>query len=285
MRAVSDGKGRIGTVFHETFPFSRTAVAEVLQVLQSNKVKTSLFDLLREHTALGTRYCKAMPRYAVASGLVEFGSYTLTKVGEEVVKTDPYLSQPATQWLLHYHLSAPHGPGPLFWHTLVTRFLQPGDTVDSKRVARWIATALLEAEEKEPTERALQSTATVFLGSYAHTEGLGALQMVKRTKNGYEVCQPDPPPVWVFAYALADFWEHHYPNQVTINLNSLSEPGGLTKIFWMDAGTLGRHLQTLKQEGVIDLYRVASPYQVVKLWDNPSALLERIYDRRSTEDD
>ncbi len=276
------GNQRLGLTFHRTFPLNRHSVNLIIRKVVD--VGGPLSDEELRDTGLGEVQVPAMRRYAVGCGLLTRRG-TLTEFGQRAAKADLDLGQPATLWLMHYHLSAPQGPGPLFWHALVTRHLQPGAMVDRQKVARWIARTLQEAGKEEPTERALQSTATVFLGGYANTEGLGALQMVKRTKNGYEVCQPDPPPVWVFAYALADYWEHHYPNQVTINLDSLSEPGGLAKIFWLDAGTLSRYLQTLKQEGVIDLYRVAPPYQVVKLWDNRHTLLERIYDRRSTEDD
>jgi hypothetical protein len=191
-----------------------------------------------------------------------------------------------TQWLMHYHLSAPQGPGPLFWHGLVTRTLRPGRTLRSSEVAQELADILSEQGQKVPKPRALQSTATVFLGSYAKSDGLRALQVLREEQDGsYTVLFPDPPPLWVLAYALADYWEHHWQGQVTVNLSELSRPGGWASLFWMDAGTMGQQLQRLKQHGVIDLYRVAPPYQVVRLWQEKHTFLEQAYARAGDADD
>jgi len=233
-----------------------------------------------------------MPRYARGSGLLHIENDGLTTLGRYVFEKDIDLSYIGTQWLMHYHLSAPHGPGPLFWHLLVTRFLRPGDRVNSRTVARWIAEGLSQAGQQVPDERALQSTATIFLGTYARSEGLEALGILRQLDNdrrkdasSYEVCVAESPTRWAFAYALADYWEHHYPNQVTIPLSELSQPGGLRSVFWLEQGALMRLLQTLKSEGVLDVYRVAPPYQVVKHWDGKELFLERIYDRSRPEND
>jgi len=268
---------RVGTVFHETFPLSRPSIEAVLRALSSWHRQGSLFEYLHETTTLGTRYCKAMPHYGQASGLLD-KKYALTAFGKQVLANDPFQSRPVTQWLMHYHLSAPHGPGPLFWHALVTRTMRPGRILRSSEVAQQLADILRETGQKEPKPRALQSTATVFLGSYARSDGLSALRVLQEREDGsYEVLYPEPPPLWVLAYTLADFWKHHWGEQLTVNLSELSKPSGWASIFWMDAGTMGQQLQQLKQEGVIDLYRVAPPYQVVRLWGEQHDFLERVY--------
>ena len=273
----SMGQFRVGTVFHETFPLSRPAIESVLRAVCSWHGQGSLFEHLRANTKLGTRYCKAMPRYGQASGLLD-QNYALTAFGKQALANDPNLSRPVTQWLMHYHLSAPHGPGPLFWHALVTRTLRPGRTLRSSEVAQQLAEILREMGQKEPTSRALQSTATVFMGSYARSDGLKALRVLEECGDGsYEVLHPEPPPLWMLAYTLADFWKHHWGEQVTVNLSELNKPGGWASLFWMDAGTMEQQLQQLKQEGIIDLYRVAPPYQVVRLWGEQHDFLERAY--------
>lgn len=277
---------RIGTVFHETFALSRAAVASVMKAIEGwNRSDLPLFDHLRESTALGTRYCKAMPRYAQGTGLLD-KDYQVTQLGQVVLSYDPSLMSEVTQWLMHYHLSAPQGPGPLFWHALVTRTLRPGRTLRSSEVAQELADILREQGQKEPTPRALQSTATVFLGSYARSDGLRALQVLREEEDGtYTVLTPEPPPLWVLAYTLADYWEHHWQGQVTVNLSELGQRGGWASLFWMDSGTMGQQLQKMKQCGVIDLYRVAPPYQVVRLWQDKAVFLERAYVRAGDEDD
>lgn len=89
----------------------------------------------------------------------------------------------------------------------------------------------------------------------------------------------------MLAYSLADYWEHHWQGQVTIHLAELTQPGGWASLFWMDGGTAGQQLQRLKERGVIDLYRVAPPYQVVRLWQEKDVFLERAYARAGAGDD
>lgn len=280
---------RFGLTFHRTFYLKLPALAQILPVARDARQHDAP-DLmkdrnLRARTTLGVEYIPAMRRYGIASGLLQ-RNLLATDVGLCVVDNDPSLMSEVTQWLMHYHLSAPQGPGPLFWHALVTRTLRPGRTLRSSDVAQELADILREQGQKEPTSRALQSTATVFLGSYARSDGLRALQVLREEKDGsYTVLYPEPPPLWVLAYTLADYWEHHWQGQVTVNLSALSQRGGWASLFWMDSGTMGQQLQKLKHRGVIDLYRVAPPYQVVRLWEDKNVLLERAYAQAGDEDD
>lgn len=270
--SCGSGKGiaRPGLTFHRTFPLSRPALAQVLAVaskLSTEKEKARLSnEELRRLTTLGVEFIPAMRRYAQAAGLVR-DEGVLTTLGNLIVGRDHFLTQAATQWLMHYHLSAPQGPGPFFWHYLVSRVLQPGRIVSNRQVARAIADCLRETGQKEPTERALRSTATIFLGTYTKSDGLGALKLIEnKGKGSYRVLCPSPPPLWVLAFTLADYWSYHWPNQVTVNLEALLSPGSWASLFLMDEGALGEQLQKLKENGVVDIYRVAPPYQVVRLW-------------------
>lgn len=104
---------RISTAFHETLPLSTPQVREVMHVSLACGERFCQ-EGLRELTGLGTNAVKAMPLYARGCGLLEIGSYRLTRLGEAVCAHDPDLRRPETLWLMHYHLSAPYGPGPKF---------------------------------------------------------------------------------------------------------------------------------------------------------------------------
>ncbi|MCS6918511.1 MAG: DUF4007 family protein, partial [Fimbriimonadales bacterium] len=97
---------RTFTMFHETFALSRPAIAQVLHVVReySPQADRTIRALLREHTDLGTNYCKAMPRYAYACGLITSDFTRLTSFGRWVLENDPTLARVETQWLMHYHL-------------------------------------------------------------------------------------------------------------------------------------------------------------------------------------
>jgi hypothetical protein len=279
----------LGLTFHRTFALNRVALAQILPIAVRVRCDSNhdlpLDDFLRKHTSLGVEYIPAMRRYGVATGLLDGRDGVATNLGTLAVKHDRQLSLKKTQWLMHYHLSAPQGPGPLFWHGLVTRVLQPGRILNSRNVAQELALILREQNQKEPKPRALQSTATVFLGTYAKSDGLSALRVLEPTDGGYRVLRPKAPPFWVLAYTLADYWQYHWPDQVTVNLAELNKPGGWASLFWLDEDALWQQLQRLQQAGVLEVYRVAPPYQVVRLWRDKNAFLNQIYEQRSGEDD
>ncbi|WP_276522272.1 DUF4007 family protein [Kallotenue papyrolyticum] len=263
-------------MFHETFSLNRPAIAEVLQVLHSHKGEVNLKQL-HQRTKLGTNYAKAMPRYARGCGLLEPTGSRLTRFGALALAHDPALQHPATQWLMHYHLSAPHGPGPRFWHYLVTRELRPGNIVHSEPLAEAIAQGL--ADEAALQARSLRATATVFLGSYAKAEGLQTLGVLKAyDRQRYLVEPPAAPPLAALAVSLACYWRDVLGNPLTVSLDTLTQPGGLADVLLISAAALERLLEQLQRHRVIELYRQAPPYQVARLWDDPDELLHHLYD-------
>lgn len=271
---------RMFTMFHETFALSRPAIAQVLRVVREcrgNK-RASIRTLLREHTDLGANYCKAMPRYTYACGLTNYECTQLTPLGEYVLQNDPTLTHTETQWLLHYHLSAPEGPGPLFWHRLVSEFLQQRESFTTQAVAEFISATIESAEGKSLQPRSARSTATIFLGSYAKAQGLNALRLLQRDKgtDSWHLCVPEPPSWAVVGYALMQHWNAFYPEQKTIPLDSLLE-GGFASVFWMGERALLSALNPLRNAGYIDLYLTAPPYQVVRLREDSNSLLEVVY--------
>ncbi len=275
MRA--DKVDHFGISFHRTFALRRAALWEVIQALMEGNTISS--DNLRRSTNLGTIQVEAYRRYVYRSGLIdEDGQFTI--FGNIVSSKDSSLSTLTTQWLMHYHLSAPHGPGPWFWHYLVTRVLRVGQQITPRDLAEKIAQALRDREGKQLRERTIRSAATVFIGSYAKTEGLHQLRLLRKVGSGqFAVTQPEPVPVWAFAYALVDYWTHQWGDRATVNLSDLFEPGSLPSIFLLDAPMVENLLVALRQENLIDLYRVAPPYQLVRKWgpDAPRSILERAY--------
>src|SRR5690554_6770999 len=136
---------QISLSFHETFPLSRPAVVQVLDVIPQFNGSGSLETFLRQHTSLGTRYIKAMPRYATGAGLLDFDR-RLTEFGRYAAAHDSLLEQHGTQWLMHYFLSAPHGPGPAFWHDLVRTFIFTGNEFAKMQVDRHVAAFVEQTE-------------------------------------------------------------------------------------------------------------------------------------------
>lgn len=261
--------------FHETFSLSRSSIEQVLDA--ADKIGYVNRDVLSRETLLGTRYQISMPNYAQRSGLLD-SNRELTPFGCQVVAHDLSMSQLHTQWLMHYHLSAPHGPGTAFWnHLVVTRF-RSGNILTGNEISEQIGAFTREHTGKEIAPRSLRSTATIFLGTYHKSDGLGALDILsKEDKEHCRVLEPFPPSPWTLAYALIDYWHAHYGDRLTINLKTLLAENGFASLFLLGEQPLEQILSELQQDGVLELYRVARPYQVVLLQTDLDFILEKLY--------
>jgi Protein of unknown function (DUF4007) len=271
-------KSRLDTSFHESFSLSRPSLSKILAVCHESSESVTP-EVIRSRTSLGTNYVKAMPRYARGCGLLSFGSYELTPLGEVVFRGDPGLDDATTQWVMHYHMSAPQGPGPALWYHLVTERLRFFDVLRATNLGPDIV-AFVEAQSgKKLGERTARTAATVFLGTYAKSDGLGRLGILDGGSGAvYRVTEPEPPPLKAFAYLLADYWEAVYQNRVTVDLSELAEPQGLSSILLLGPVALDRHLRELQRFGLVEVQRAVPPYQVVRLWRDARALMESLYE-------
>ena len=126
--------------------------------------------------------------------------------------------------------------------------------------------------------RSARSTAKIFLGTYIKSDGLANLGLLEKLESDlYKVLEPDPPPTWVVAYALLDFWRGNFPGQKTINLNDLYGEKGLSNIFMISRGRINLMLEDMQQAGILQLFLIAPPYQVVLLDENIDISLKKVY--------
>ena len=270
---------RLGLTFHRTIPFVRSAISDVIKDLRAYKGEEIQLTRqeLKSKSDLGSIYVEAMPRYAFGAGLLT-DQKKISAFGETALSSDPLLDQTLTQWLMHYHLSSPSGPGPIFWHELVRTRFRSGDVLSAQEVSEQIGQIFLKTEGKPLAPRSARTTATIFLGTYTNTEGLGNLGILeKQSDDYYRVLDPDPPSTWVITYALLHWWVNQFENQVTINLNELYGERGLTSLFMISRGRMNTCLEEMQDDGVIELYRIAPPYQIVLLRRDEEYILRKIY--------
>jgi hypothetical protein len=259
--------------FHRTFSLSRSSVAKILRIAQG-RPGFKQADLAR-YSDLGTIYQEAMPRYAYRAGLLDQSNH-LTIFGRFAVQHDPALEKPGTQWLLHYHLSAPHGPT-AFWHHLVARRFLMGNTFTTQDLTADLTTFLREKAGKDPAPRSVRSTATVFTGTYLKPDGLNRLGLLEETvENHYRVLSMPLPPPWALGYAIVEYWRAHYGERLTVNLDDLTQ-GDFAAVFLLGEEGLTQLLLQLKSDGMVDLYRISRPYQIVLLQPSLEFALERLY--------
>ncbi len=267
---------RISTSFHQSFSISLPAVSKVLK-LSSGIDTQDIFTGLSENTDLGNNYIKSMPRYAVGAGLLKDRSYKQTALGKKVAEQDPHLSRRETLWLMHYHLSAPLGPGPLFWHFLVTNFLAPGATLETEVLNDTLNSFLETNIGQRLAPRTVRTLITIFSGSYCKIDGFGRLGILGEQGGQLMVLEPESPPTYAVGFALADYWESVWGNCGAIDLEEIYRPGGLATILFVNRYKMNKCLRDLQTAGLLELWQVATPYQLVKHWSSKEDFLERLY--------
>jgi len=272
---------RLSTQFHEKFSLTRQAIYQIVKTIDANPnvsklKKTELQKLFVEQTSLGPNYIKSMPQYAKGSGILNFDN-TLSSLGKCTALYDPLYEQLGTQWLMHYHLSAPYGPGPTFWNNLVSKLFFVRNIFSGDDVIEQIGDFIWQTENKILALKGVKSTSNIFLGTYTKPEALGKLRLLELLGSGhYRVCEPNKAPVWAVGYALIDFWEAFYAGRVGIGLDTLQE-SDFPKLFMMGKSELDDVLQALQEIRYVEVHKTAPPHQVLLLRQDSDLLLKKLY--------
>src|SRR5437870_2948365 len=203
---------KLGLSFHRTFALSRDTLRQIVETAVRYPELT--FGNIREDTTLGTIQVQSARRYAIGVGLLDEHE-ALPLFGKLAYQHNPGLSSVSTQWIMHYHMVAPHRSGPAFWNHLVLNCLRPGDTLTSQSLAHEIGQFIEQDEGRQIEMDTLKKTATAFLGTYSKADALGSLGLLEPTedKKAYQVAEPASLDAAVFAYALADYWQSIWQNR------------------------------------------------------------------------
>jgi hypothetical protein len=277
MNEKSASPERLMPSFHRTFSVIRPEIASVLAVY-ANSENNITRKMVEEGTTLGSVKIEAMPRYARGCGFVNVNANQITALGSCVFENDPNLTRPATLWLMHYHLSAPHGPGPLYWHYAIKTYLRSGAEIEVGRLGENIGAFLNTTENQKIKPDTAQGAVSVLLGSYSKDDGLAKIGLLERVGRGYRVLEPEPAPLQAIGYALAHYWESVWGSADTINLNDLFTPGGFADLMYLSEIDLKDALRGLQRQQQLELWRVAPPHQVVKRWASKEDFLAHLYD-------
>lgn len=272
---MPSGVNKLATAFHESFALSLPSVSQVLQVASEGALS---YDAIKQGTTLGNNYVKAMRRYAKAVGLLD-DREGLTPFGRLVLRHDPFLQNARTLWAMHYHLCAPHQHGPGFWGYLVSKLFTPYRELCTEDVAQDIADYLRTQGDSALAPRTLRTTATIFLGSYAKSDGLGSLGILVDNGQAKTVAEEPPlPDTRVVAYVVADFWAAQWENRKQVNLSAMTEPGGPASLLLMSSGDMNSSLAEMANLGLVEVQKAVRPYSVVRRWDSTEAVMEHLYD-------
>lgn len=83
-------------------------------------------------------------------------------------------------------------------------------------------------------------------------------------------------------YFLAQLWQRDFQEEGSVLTESiLHQKMGLAAVLGVKATALQEQLNVLEAYGIIEQRRTVPPFQVIRRWDEPLALLEKAYDSES----
>ena len=270
---------KIKTAFSETLALSRPALALLLRAYMEaeDEGASNLSDkLIWERTGLGPNHIKAQKQYARGCGIADGINY-LTELGKALLTSDPDLHRIDTQWILHYHFVAPHGVGPDFWRYLTVHALATGGTTNNRVITSHINQFYNETGLGGLEESSYNSAATAFLGTYSNSDGLGALRLLLKQDDAYQVGMPEPISTNAFAYVLADYWAAQWGDTQAVSLSRITGETGPAPLLLLGSGDTNEILGDLHSEGLVRVERSVRPYTVFRLWSRPEEMRERLY--------
>ena len=211
---------------------------------------------------VGKNMVSAIRHWLIATDLVRATGreLTATPLGQQLFSDDgfdPYLEDPATLWLLHWHLCGP-GSSCFSW-AYAFNFL---------RAPEWTREHLIESLKtaaasggKAPSGETLARDVGVLLGTYVVGERAGQnsedgldcpLRELGLIASAFDhhfrfAVGPKPslPPA-IFAYALARFWNWKAPHGTTISAREIAgAPGSPGVVFKLDEDSTLAYLDAL----------------------------------------
>lgn len=280
---------RLPIAFHETFKIEFSNIKSIIEYINNfsndNGRPITNKELLSSGI-IGKNKIKSFVPYSRGTGLINFGDLTLTTFGQHVLRTQS-LFDINTIWLCHYFMSAPQGPGPLFWSKAVNDYFISGKYFHSSDISEIISEIYFTDNEKMISESTLASTISIFLNSYLLSENdvlvgssdnFGKLNLITAYPGNDPTIEVTGQPMrdpFVFAVALSHYWQTVHPNMASLNISDITD-SDLARIFFLSPAQAETLLEELRYEGFVEIHRTAPPYQVM-LRKTGDWALEQLY--------
>lgn len=264
---------------HETFPCRYGWLKKTFDAVRAVEVSDveQIVGVFNPNHAIaefgvGKNMVASMRHWAIACGVIDANirggrseALSTSVLGRLIFDWgDPFLEQPGSLWLLHWRLAALPGRATAWYfafnefndaiftrETLAGRLMaridemrETGRLVGS-RIARatvdrdaecFVRTYVSRAFKKGLAEDGLESP-FAELGLVAPLAG-GALQF----RRGPKPSLPDE----VFALALVEFWQQHFPTRGTLSIETVAhDPGSPGRVFLMDEESLAERLERI----------------------------------------
>ena len=273
--------------FHGTFALKKEDLIKIIQAAAEEKGLDDNIESLMQRTGLGNRKVGPMKSWASRAGLVSNNG--LSPEGEIVWRKDPRLVSNVTEWLMHFYLSLgdrgliqpPDAPAEWGgWSYFVYSFLPQYSTFTMADLLQNSASIFEKDFEKtQETSKNLTKNFRIVLRAYTEPEAIAACRFVQTLdKNQFVTGDASIPNPYMVGYLLAKLWERDFDSQTSVLTEDiLNHKMGLASILGIGAKELQEQLNTLEAYAIIEQRRTVAPFQIVRRWDSPLALLEKAY--------
>lgn len=268
--------------FHGTFALKKADVLKILQAAQESQGLKDTRESLMNRTGLGNEKVLRIKSWAIRAGLVQ--NDKLSPEGALIIKKDPYLESPLTDWFMHFYLSfGDNGLAALLdnpadwggWTWFVYTFLPEHRSFTQNELVAYASTVF-----PEETTKKLNKNLKILLRAYTETYALSGCRYLYTEGNKYISGQALQPNEYLLGYFLAKIWERDYPTQTSVlTAVILSHKLTLASVLGISPDALQERLNALEVLGIIDQRREVPPFQILPRWDSPLALLEAAYER------
>lgn len=244
---------------HETFPLRYGWLKKAFDAVHGagtdGKSTFSREDAIA-HFGVGKNMVASIRHWATCSGIIEGDSQSLrpTALGRLVVDScglDPYMEDPATSWLVHWHIAG--RPGKTTWFWAFNHF--PALTFERDMLVRGVAALANERGWRRASAATIKRDVSCFMRTYVPQpisrrttyedsleSPLTELGLIRPAggRDGYRFVRGSKPSLGagVFGYAVTDFWRG-FSEANTLSFEALAhEPGSPGRVFVLDENAL-----------------------------------------------
>ena len=245
---------------HETFPLRYGWLKKAFDAVQDNEDNEdnrSVFtgpDAIA-HFGVGKNMVASMRHWATATGVIEEPPgqkrIAITPLGRFIFGEqglDPYMEDPATSWLLHWHLCGRATKTTWFW----TFHHYPSISFERETLVQGIKKLADDREWTRAAVTTIQRDVACFIRTYvaqtapghaSYEDGLDAplteLGLIKPSgrRDEFRFMRGPKPSLGagVFCYAVTDFWNRSFGKVNTLSFEALShEPGSPGRVFLLE---------------------------------------------------
>ena len=257
---------------HETFPLRYGWLKKVFDAVRDAEseddnryVFTGPYAIAR--FGVGKNMVSSMRHWAVAAGIIEDASGSnrieTTALGGRLfgdAGLDPYMEDPATSWLVHWHLCGRPTKTTWFWafnHYPTLSFEREGLVQAIDRLAK-------DRQWQRAAYATIKNDVACFVRTYvaqlpsgrsSQEDGLespltelGLIRPIGR-RDGFRFVRGPKPSLGVgaFCYAVTGFWNEYFPNANTLSFEALAhEPASPGRVFLLDENDVVDMLASLE---------------------------------------